>query len=231
MLGDSLSYLRQTNGQQYGYKQSIILSSAFFYIYSLGRLSRINEIPLCILTCHFTVADKALQIQTSTETSYYNVLDLNSSLQSTKNCLIHFTISYEVAFQSREPLFTKLESQRQLSLPHKYSQNAQGGGYCSLRSMNTPQVVFVQLYTFYQSHSSPTSRQSLSCPDPPDQSPLYHTIPSSPQYFPALNFSFEYTETLFSSPSLQSLAQLPQKYPFSSLSFSCEPNNKPSPES
>lgn len=97
--------------------------------------------------------------------------------------------------------------------------------------MNTPQVVFVQLYTFYQSHSSPTSRQSLSCPDPPDQSPLYHTIPSSPQYFPALNFSFEYTETLFSSPSLQSLAQLPQKYPFSSLSFSCEPNNKPSPES
>lgn len=129
MLADSLSYL-QTNGQQYGYKQSIILSSAFFYIYSLGRLSRKNEIPLCMLTCHFTVADKALRIQSSTETSYYNALDFNS-LESTKHCLIHFTISYEVAFQSREPLFTKVESQRQLSLPYKYSQNAQGGGYCS----------------------------------------------------------------------------------------------------
>lgn len=34
-----------------------------------------------------------------------------------------------------------------------------------LRSMNTPQVVFAHMYTFYQSHSSPTSGQSLSCPD------------------------------------------------------------------
>lgn len=64
--------------------------------------------------------DKALTVQSSTETSCY-VLDLNSSSQSTKDCLIHFTISYEVAFQSREPLFIKLKSQRQLFQPHKYS--------------------------------------------------------------------------------------------------------------
>lgn len=105
-------------------------SVPFFYYYSLGRLSRINEIPLCILTCHFTVADKALRIQTSTETSYYNALDLNSSLQSTKDCLIHFTISYEVTSSQGSHYSPSWKAN------YLYHTNIhrmpKGGGHCSL---------------------------------------------------------------------------------------------------
>lgn len=157
------------------------------FFYSLGRLSRINEIPLCILTFHFTVADKAVRIQTSTETSYYNALDLNSSLQSTKDCLIHFTISYEVAFQSRQPLFTKLESQ--LSVPHKYSQNAQGWWPLQFKkhehasSNICPIVHFLSIP--FQSHTSTITK--LSWPTWPvtlrPYHPFFPTVFSLSEFF------------------------------------------------
>lgn len=98
-----------------------------------------------------------------------------------------------------------------------------------LRRMNTPEVVFVQLFTFYELHPGPTSRQSLRCPDPPDQSCVYHISLLPHSVFLLWISSLNTQEHFFSPFVFKLLPQLPQKYPLS-LSFSCEPNNKPSLE-